>query len=99
MARVTERGYDSGVNWGKPMRKLVLAALLLTGCVAPMHYVPGSASAEEFETDKAECEYEAEKGRHTGGTGLAAMAEFEESYARIYNACMKARGYRVATSS
>lgn len=78
---------------------VTLAAALLVGCAGPKEFERGQATEAQFTRDQAECELEGEKHRSAGGYGgLAAVAEFEESFARVYNACMKARGYSVKTS-
>jgi hypothetical protein len=96
MARVTERGYDSeGLNWGTAMRNLFAAAalLLLAGCETPGHFLPGEATGAQFARDQAGCQLEAEKIR------AAATVDRPGAYVRGYDACMRSKGYAVATSS
>ena len=77
------------------LRSLVwLSFFFLGACVSPKQFERGDKSEAQFTKDHAECEFEGEKARTTGGMGgLAGAAEHEESFARVFNACMKARGY------
>lgn len=73
---------------------LVIFLFFIAACVTPKEFARGDRSESEYTQDKADCELEGEKARTTGGYGgVAAAVSSEESFARVYNACMKARGY------
>jgi uncharacterized protein YceK len=57
-------------------------------------YDPVSATQQQFAMDSAWCELEGEKSRSTDGMGgLAGIASHYESFNRVYDACMRSKGY------
>lgn len=57
-------------------------------------YDPMTASQKQFAMDSAWCEMEGEKSRTMDGMGgLAGIASHYESFNRVYDACMRSKGY------
>lgn len=67
----------------------------LTGCAsAPIAYEKADVSADQQTADSAACEMEGEKNRTFGGMGgLAGIVTYNESFNRVYDACMRSKGY------
>jgi hypothetical protein len=67
---------------------LILISVL--GC-STMEFVPGSATPEQFEKDKAYCEMEGNKSVTTMAYG---SVERNQAYDSVYNPCMRSKGYK-----
>lgn len=79
------------------MRLLPYAiSLMLAGCAggSQSDFQQGAAALDQFNRDSAECELRGEENRTAGGYyGLIGVASYSESYAKVYDACMRAKGY------
>jgi hypothetical protein len=75
----------------------LLAALFVAGCAhKPVEgdYIRGDTPATQFIRDAAGCELMAETGHSSQGyDGLTGVVALNNSYARIYDACMRSKGY------
>jgi len=71
---------------------------LLAGCaMGPdlADYRRGKATLEQFEMDGAACEMAGEQRRSMDGMGgLAGIAQYHGSFDRVFDACMRSKGYR-----
>lgn len=72
-----------------------LALSSLAGCAS---YKAGdyrhADSDEQFARESAACEMAGEQSRTTGGYGgLTGIASRSESYGRVFDACMRSKGY------
>lgn len=80
------------------MRAVWLVGVLLVGCAAtPMVWEKPGGSAEEFERDKAQCEFEAIKAVQNVDYTYQTIVgqEMDKAYRRrdVGVACLKAKGY------
>lgn len=78
------------------MTRAAVLALLLAGCATagPANYEPGKVAPEQFARDSAACEMAAAQSQTMGGyTGAMAVASYYDSYNRVYDPCMRAKGY------
>ena len=89
---------------------MVTAALLLSACATPLAFKPGNAMLERFQSDRAACHllasnsvslaesqaerYDSGSSAQMAGAGIAAMFFGGRQSRRVYNNCMKMRGYR-----
>ena len=77
-----------------------LLALALAGCGSFTYrtteqYDPGGASAELYQREGAQCEMAAYQSRSSQGFGgLAGAANMVDSFNTVFDACMRAKGYR-----
>jgi hypothetical protein len=75
----------------------VLLAIFLAGCAhKPVEgdYVRGDTPPAQFSKDAAGCELVAETGQSSQGAGgLTGAVALSSSYAKIYDACMRSKGY------
>jgi hypothetical protein len=84
-------------------KKSILASFItitmLSGCASFSNldssaFEKGNTLEKQFITDSAQCEMEGEKSRTMGGMGgLAGIASYHETFNRVYDACMRAKGY------
>lgn len=65
----------------------LIGLLFLAGCSNPKGFTKPGATQAQFNTDRAQCEYEA-KAAAAGYSGVIALKERE-----LTVACMEARGY------
>lgn len=76
---------------------LTAAALALAACAGNLRadsFDPGAAPPAQFQRDSALCEMEGEKNRSTGGYGgLIAVSLYYETFNKVYDACMRSKGY------
>ena len=71
------------------MRPVIAVLLLLAGCASTGADYKGAP-----DSDVAACELESEKSRTGGGYGGAiGVASYYESYNRVFDACMRSKGY------
>ena len=76
-----------------------LSITALSGCASFSNldssaFEKGDIPDKQFTTESAQCEMEGEKSRSVGGMGgLAGMASYYETFNRVYDACMRAKGY------
>ena len=83
------------------MRGLFLIGLLVLGGCSSFSeetsdaFAPGTASPEQFSRDSAACEMSA-GGRQSmdGMGGMAGIAQYYASYNKVYDPCMRAKGYQ-----
>lgn len=62
--------------------------------LGPADYDPAQAPAERFARDSAECEMVAAQSQNTGGLpGAWGVLTFREKRNRVYDPCMRAKGY------
>jgi hypothetical protein len=76
---------------------LVLVALSMSACGTLSHkdYDRGPAEESQFMKDSAQCEMEAERSRSSRGYGgLTGAAYMKETYDKIYDPCMRSKGYQ-----
>ena len=70
-----------------------------TGCASLSNldseaFQQGDIQKKQFITDSAQCEMEGEKNRTMGGLGgLAGVMSSYETFNRVYDACMRSKGY------
>lgn len=73
------------------MRAIVAVAVLVSGCAAPGVWVHGSKSQGEFESDRAQCVYEATAASANISNPLAQGMKQGE----LAQLCMQARGWSI----
>lgn len=89
---------------------VVLLAAISAGCVSAQQFKPGMATSEKFAHDDAECRalssqasdqadrqaerFENADGASLAGAALMAMFAGGQQGNRVYNNCMKSKGYR-----
>lgn len=78
------------------MRVIAAFAILLSvsacqslGLAAPEKWYHNTKTAADFEVDKRECEYDAQKNVRPSGSPLLD----QNDRVRIFSACMRSRGY------
>ena len=83
------------------MRSLAIlsALLLLTACASfrsqtSSDFDRGNTPIDQFTRESAACEADGEKRRSMDGLGgLAGIAQMYGSFNRVYDACMRSKGY------
>ncbi len=76
-----------------------LSVLVLAGCASFSElrsemYEQGGTSDNIFDRDSADCEMKGAENQSVGGMGgLAGVASYYETYNRVYDACMRSKGY------
>lgn len=78
------------------MRRAFVAALLVAGCAshAPPVFDRGPTPPDIFARESAACEMSGESSRTTGGLpGIFGAMSYEDSFNRVYDACMRSKGY------
>ena len=77
------------------MRFLFLIFLFFTGCASQqLAFRSGDTPKKQFRMDVADCEMKGEQNRSTDGMGgLAGILAYDESFERVYDACMRSKGY------
>ena len=87
---------------------VIVTALALGGCGAPMMWTKDGMTAADFEKDRMQCTYEANaavatynSGPFSGSkqvyaVGMADSSEFGARQAEQEQLCLRARGYRMA---
>lgn len=78
----------------------ILLAVLLSACASFSNfraedYDRRDTPESQFVKDSAACELEGEKSRSTGSMGgMAGVASYYETFNRVFDACMRSKGYR-----
>jgi len=75
---------------------LAIAATSATGCSTLNRddYSPGTADKDEFTRDAAKCEMIASQSSHSGGMGgVAGSLSQRDTYDRVFDPCMRSKGY------
>ncbi len=85
------------------LNKSILISLIsiasLSGCTSFSNldssaFDKGAIPDKQFTTESAQCEMEGEKSRTMGGMGgLAGTSSYYETFNRVYDACMRSKGY------
>lgn len=78
------------------MKKLILLSLVLIGCstLKVQDYNRGQTPESQFQREAADCEMKGEQSRTNGGYGgIAGSSEYLESFNRVFDACMRSKGY------
>jgi hypothetical protein len=89
----------------KPQALILICVLAAAGCgrwadLDSDAFAQGSATQEQFTLDSGACTQKADEERSYGIAGLAAdNVDKHAIFNRAYAACMKAKGYREATST
>jgi uncharacterized protein YceK len=80
--------------------KLMLIAIVLSGCAAPLVYTKPGTGIDEFRRDNYACVQESRTNWAGGGRGVAGAAllivakvDAQQQANRLYKMCMTARGY------
>lgn len=71
--------------------------VLLTSCstLKVTDYDQGAAPQDQFEREAAACEMEASRSQSMDGMGgLAGITSYYESYDRVFDPCMRSKGYK-----
>ena len=68
---------------------LFVSACQSLGLAAPDKWYHNTKTASDFEVDKRECEYDAQRNVHPSGSPILDQGE----RVRIFSACMRSRGY------
>lgn len=77
----------------------ILLVAILSACASfsdfrAEHYDRRDTPESQFIKDSTACELEGEKNRSTGGMGgLAGVASYHETFNRVFDACMRSKGY------
>ena len=79
--------------------------LVLTSCTSFSElksdmYMQAQSSNEKFSRESADCEMKGANKQTMGGMGgLAGIASHYESYNKVYDACMRSKGFQRAPSN